>query len=388
MQYPRDNIAFKVRFRKTYRMKKNCEVKMKNGKTFFLPVAIVLLLVLTSVQIAFASPALATDDTVTLSIVNKTDETITVYLENKDATGEDYDITVNPTTTKKKNITEGEYVYEYEACGGAVQGSLDATDDVKLVIPVCKEKVKLTIVNNTSEKVVVYLENENSSSYDYEISVSKGDTKTKNIVEGEYEYEYYACGSTWDGNLTANKNVTLTINNCANMPTKMQINSHFSANVEVSLSGDKSYDFDVELGKNRVELLSGTYIFSWEACDTVFSEELRVLKNGTSEITIHSCEWYESPARVLGKPNPVKFIIRNTATFPVDIYLRGPYSYYLNIQPGSTRYVVATGDYEYGYYLDGEWNSGTFSVLPNGTTELILKPAHVFGVDSTEEPSE
>ncbi len=243
-----------------------------------------------------------------------------------------------------------------------------------------KDEFTLTVVNDSKEDVTLELKPLEGQK-EVAITVRAEDTKKREITEGKYEYYYSSCGSTWDGILKVNKDVKFVIYDCAHMPTKMQINSHLSEDVEVELSGDKNYDFDIELGKNRVELLSGTYIFSWSACDTVFSEELRVEKSGTSEITLHSCEWYESPARIYGKPNPVKFVVANTSTFPVDIYMKGPYTYFFNIQPGTTRFIVASGTYEYGYFLDGTWNTGLVSVLKNGTSTLILKPSYIFGIE-------
>lgn len=239
------------------------------------------------------------------------------------------------------------------------------------------EKVRLTIVNNSNANVTVRLDGPE----DYDITVRTGQSKTRTIVAGNYDYRYGSCGVTWDGTLEADENVELVIYDCQYVPTKMQIKSHLSEDVEVSLAGFKNYKYAIDLGKNRVELLSGDYTFSWEACGNSFSETMFVTKAGTSEITLHSCEWYDSPARIYGKPNPVKFAVYNTASFPVEIYLVGPYSYLFNIQPGKNRIIVTSGTYEYGYFLDGTWNTGTATVLQNGTSELVLTPSYIFEIE-------
>lgn len=240
-----------------------------------------------------------------------------------------------------------------------------------------EEKVRLTIVNNSNANVTISLEGPE----DYDITVRTGQSKTRSIVAGNYDYKYGSCGVTWEGTIEADEDVEYIIYDCQYVPTKLQIKSHLSEDVEVSLAGFKNYKYAIDLGKNRVNLLSGTYTFSWEACGNSFSETMFVTKAGTSEITLHSCEWYDSPARIFGKPNPVKFVVHNTASFPVEIYMVGPYSYLFSIQPGHNRFIVASGTYEYGYYLDGTWNTGTVSVLQNGTSNLILKPSYIFVIE-------
>jgi len=77
----------------------------------------------------------------------------------------------------------------------------------------------------------------------------------------------------------------------------------------------------------------------------------------------------------------VKFRVANHASFPVDMYLIGPYTYYLKIYPGMNQYIVVAGSYNYGYYLDNNLYSGRINVLRNGSVLLVIRPEHIFSIE-------
>lgn len=246
-----------------------------------------------------------------------------------------------------------------------------------LAAPLAAKKVDFKVVNKSDEVVTVKLTGPQS----YEITVEEEDDKKIQIEEGEYLIEYTSCGDFYDATITIDDDFTMTIYACGIVPTKMRVKSHLPDDVVLEMNGPKSYDFDIELGQQKVELLSGNYVYSYEACDTTFTGEIRVTKNGKTELVMHSCEWYNSPVRIYGKPNPVKFRIANQASFPVDLYLIGPYTYYFKVYPGMNQYIVVSGSYEYGYFLDNTLYSGRIGVLKNGATILVVRPMHVYGIE-------
>ena len=207
------------------------------------------------------------------------------------------------------------------------------------------------------------------------------ETKKVEIVKGDYTLEYTSCGDSYDDTLTLEDDFTMTIYACGVKPTKMRVKSHLPQKIVLKMDGPDDYKFTIKLGKTKVNLLSGWYVYSYDACGTTFSGEIRVTKNGKTELLMHSCEWFAEPARVYGKPNPVKFKIANHASFAVDMYLVGPYTYYLKVYPGMNTYILVSGSYEYGYYLDNQLHSGYIAVLRNGSGMLTITPAHIFGIE-------
>jgi hypothetical protein len=131
--------------------------------------------------------------------------------------------------------------------------------------------------------------------------------------------------------------------------------------------------------------LSGDYVFTYEACDkTEFTGEFNVTKNGKTVLYLRSCEWHNDPVRNFGKPNPVKFRIVNYASFPVDMYLIGPATYYVTVSPGVNRYIVLSGAYEFSYYVDYTLHSGVAGVNKNGLSILVISPSRVTGTEDID----
>ncbi len=225
----------------------------------------------------------------------------------------------------------------------------------------------------------------------YEVDVPRFDSKTKELPEGVYDYEYnHPCGGTRTGTLTLDKGKTWEIYPCQVAPSKVRLNSHFSQDISVNLYGPLEMsepdddDYTVELGQNPIgDVLSGTYIVSYEACDTVFAEEIFIKKNGLTQYTMHGCEWYASPARTYDKPVPVKFKIINHASFPIVLQLVGPEGALLNINPGVNIFTLIYGTYKYGYFLDHAYHTGNMMVTKNGLGQLVLRPSHIHGLPTT-----
>jgi hypothetical protein len=258
----------------------------------------------------------------------------------------------------------------------------------------------LTVTNHLNDKIIIKLieDTDDDDPAEYQIGVERFDQAKKDLPKDSYLYEYEACDRIYSGKLNLKKDINWEILPCGVEPTKMRLNSHFADNVTVTMYGPLEFQdpdeesFVVELGGNRIsEILSGHYIMSYEAaCSTVgtdpvttFSEEVRVLKSGKTQITLHGCEWYTHPARTYDKPVPVKFKIINHASFPVILQIVGPQGALLDISPGTNLVNLIYGTYNYGYFLDGKYHTGNMMVTKNGLGQVILKPAHVLALPTT-----
>jgi hypothetical protein len=256
---------------------------------------------------------------------------------------------------------------------------------------------KFTVINYTTDNIDITLtstEKNDDDEYDvYEIVAPRIDEKTKELPKGDYTYVYEVCKTTHTGTLKLKDDVEWEIFPCGVEPSKMRYNSHFAENITITMYGPlempdpEEQDFVVELGGNPIQdILSGHYIISYEAAcstvavdpKTVFTEEIRVLKSGTTQITLHGCEWYASPARIYDKPVPVKFQIVNHASFPLILQIVGPEGALLDINPGVNTFTLIYGTYKYGYFMDGAYYTGYMMVTKNGLGQLVLKPSHIF----------
>ncbi|MFC1997173.1 hypothetical protein ACFLXI_06150 [Chloroflexota bacterium] len=263
-------------------------------------------------------------------------------------------------------------------------------------------KFTLKVINQTNDTLVIYLVGEvEDESDEYKLEVDRFSTSEKDFPKNTYSYEYDYCGTTVAGTLKLKNDVEWVIYPCGVEPTKMRINSHLADKTTVTMYGPlelpepEEEEFVVELGGNRIQdILSGHYLISYEAaCSTVgtdpatvFSDEIRVLKSGKTQVTLHGCEWYTAPARTYDKPVPVKFKIVNYASFPLVLQLVGPEGALLDINPGINLVELIYGTYKFGYFLDYEYHTGYMMVTKNGLGQLNLKPSHIYALpDSLSE---
>lgn len=257
-----------------------------------------------------------------------------------------------------------------------------------------KSKYKLKIINKAMGQGDVYFIILSEDSFDIDtidwadkkneeddyvgqLIVGGGDSDSIKLEEGTYWIYYEVCGRIWDGKIKLEDDYDLVIHPCANRHTKMRINNHFGETITINFDGYDEYEFDVEFGKNRVELFSGNYSYNYDACDTEISGEIYVTKDGKSELTLHNCEWYEDPARIHGPLNPVKYKIINHASFPLIMTLIGPENYLVTADPGVNILQLVAGSYKFSYYLDYQTHSGSMFVPKHGNGSLIVRPAYV-----------
>jgi hypothetical protein len=250
-------------------------------------------------------------------------------------------------------------------------------------VALAKAQSEFTIVNKSEDEITVILRGDKS----YHITVAAGDKVTKDIDEDKYDVTYSYCGTDYDWELDFDDDYKLVLYPCKTQPTKMQVKSHLPGKVVLKLYGYEDYEINISLGKTKVDLYSGPTTYEYEACDgQVFSGEIDVAKNGTTQLVMHSCEWFLEPARNYSQPNPVKFRIVNQASFPIYMTLIGPENYLVTVNPGINVYTLISGSYKYSYFVNQQLVSGNTSVTKNGIGVLVVTPSYVFDyVDDTSD---
>jgi hypothetical protein len=243
---------------------------------------------------------------------------------------------------------------------------------------------EFTVNNLTNEDVVVKLKIPWEDAH--YVTAPAGTEVSELLDEGTYIVKYSVCGTDYHFQLLIDDKYTLTLYPCKTQPTKIQVKSHLSEKVVLKLYGYEDYEVDIKPGmKTKVELFSGNIDYEYVACGgQEFFGELMVAKNGTTQLVLHSCEWYLDPARIYGQPNLVKFKIVNQASFPVILTLIGPSNYLVTVEPGINVFTMVSGSYKYSYYQDNQPVTGSMVVTQNGLGVLVITPSYVIGyVDET-----
>jgi hypothetical protein len=237
----------------------------------------------------------------------------------------------------------------------------------------------LSIINKTNTTITVKLTSKDGAPFNKVITIPAFSNDDSALEDAVYEYEYQYCKDVMDGEITLDeKDIEMILYPCANQPTKFVVSNHMSEVVSFELLyGYEEYVFEIELGKNKVEVFSGNYVYNYDGCDTDISGDVFIRKNGTTNLILHSCEWFTDPARTYGPLNPAKYKLINHASFPIILTLIGPENYLVTVNPGVNKVKLVSGNYSYSYYLDYQITSGSMYVPVNGTGGLTLKPAYV-----------
>jgi hypothetical protein len=237
----------------------------------------------------------------------------------------------------------------------------------------------LSIINKTNATITVTLTSKDGAPFNKVIKIPAHSNDDSELEDAVYRYEYPYCDDIIDGDITLDgKDIEMIIYPCAHQPTKFIVNNHLSEAVSLELLyGYEEYVFEIELGKNKVEVFSGNYYYNYDACNTDISGDVFIRKNGTSSLVLHSCEWFTDPARIYGPLNPTKYKLINHASFPIILTLIGPENYLVTVNTGVNRVKLVSGNYRYSYFLDYQLTSGSMYVPVNGTGGLTLKPAYV-----------
>lgn len=230
----------------------------------------------------------------------------------------------------------------------------------------------LNIHNNTEDTVKINLKGPKNYSFD----AAKG-KMLKTVEEGAYDYNYTACGEKFSGEITVKDDEQwIIIDPCtADLgDAKFVVDSHLDGTVTLKLVGPESYDLQVALGTNKfIALAVGWYSYSFEACGSTYTGEVRITKNGSARITLYGCEVidYRMSLTTDSSLAPSNLRIGSHYAFPIRITLLGPSSYSFEVVPGLNRLNVVRGDYSFYYTAYGVTRSGTFSVDEAGTTFIV-----------------
>lgn len=301
-------------------------------------------------------------------------------------------------------------------------------------------KWDLKIINETLDGVKFELDNVDDDEPSYTFTVSGNSTTTKSIKHGEYLVTYQACNLTtnykgvkikfddadlWDdlgpngdgdylptagadftadmtiGSLTNDSekddnDITIILHHCDGQPikTKVVFYSHLEDDVTVELTSlneeskaRKDYSLKASTGTNRFkDIWSGSYLYTYEACDETFSGQIYIEKSGDTQFVIRSCEYLtlegygqlipqNSEEVKIDRQTPSNFTIANRSDQDFSITLVGPQTYLKKLQVGLNKYEIVPGSYQYICQVHDKVYRGTFSVPPTGAGSLTVPPA-------------
>jgi hypothetical protein len=233
----------------------------------------------------------------------------------------------------------------------------------------------LNIHNDTEESVKVTL----TGPKNYSFTLEPGKW-AKTVAEGEYKYAYGSCGQKFSGTITVKDDVTwLIISPCSAIPeyAKFVVDSHLGQQLTLTLTGPQTYALSIALGTNRfLSIQTGYYTYSYDACGSTLTSEVRVTKNGTTDLILYACEQLANHPLTPITSSPSNLRIASHYSFPIRITLLGPANYSFQLVTGLNRFNVQPGDYSYFFTAYGQNKSGFFSVNEAGATIIVspLKP--------------
>jgi len=243
---------------------------------------------------------------------------------------------------------------------------------------------ELNIHNNTEEGVNIKLNGPDN--YQWTAAVGKS---SKTVLEGDYTYEYSSCsGNKVSEDITVDSDevwITIAICGAPVEFAKFVVDSHLPGITTVEMVGPQTYSVAAELGSNKYivpGLQTGWYSFSFAACGTTFTGQVRVEKNGTGKLVLYACEQMANkeydPVSILSNTSS-NLRIGSHYAFPVRITLLGSSgfnNYSFELLLGLNRFQVAADTYDFFYTAYGVTKSGVFSVSSEGPTTFTISPLH------------
>ncbi len=142
---------------------------------------------------------------------------------------------------------------------------------------------------------------------------------------------------------------------------KLTITNSTGAAFWMTVTGAKSYTFQVVPGKNVFEVEQGEYTLSYFACGAQQSQTVNVKKGGKSLKIV--C--------VIPKAGKTPQLTIDNKTGPIYVTLTGVKSYSFSAPTGKTQFAVEPGTYQISYYACGVLNEITFVVKKKGGTLKI-----------------
>lgn len=279
---------------------------MKGQKILIVAVIAALVVALGAFTNVFAD-----DDDSTFSVTNKTDRDVVVEVYGRadipyggiegDGIENDADddsvtrIFTVPAFGSDDILLDNDdtYYYKYFACGNIVDGVLDMDEDISLTINACGfRKTIMQVKNHLGELVDLDLDGYDDYSYDIEPGLT-----IVEVYSGENTYSYNACGEEITGIIDVDESgkTQFFMRSCewydhparefgALNPVNFVIVNHASFPMILSLIGPTNYLITVEPGENRVQLVAGTYSYSYYIDYETITGSFFVRPNGNGRV--------------------------------------------------------------------------------------------------------
>lgn len=256
-----------------------------------------MLFVLVAVLFANVQPVVAAAS-YDLNIHNNTEESVKISLTGP----KNYGFTLDPGKWAK-TVVEGTYKYTVTACGQKTTGEIKVNDNNQwLTVDPCgavAEFAKFNVDSHLGQAITFTLEGPKS----YSLAIELGSNKFISLQTGFYTYSYDACGTTVSGTLRIAKNGTskFIVYGCEQLgnhltetdtstlvgaPSNLRIGSHYSFPIRVTLisTGTARYSFELVTGLNRLNVVPGSYTYSYTAYGQYRSGTFTVTEKGVSLI--------------------------------------------------------------------------------------------------------
>ncbi|MBN2502280.1 MAG: hypothetical protein JXB38_15965 [Anaerolineales bacterium] len=182
-------------------------------------------------------------------------------------------------------IEKGNYKYSYWACGKEVTGQLK-NKDTQLVMKACGStggkggkgededasggKIKITFNNQTGE--VFWVTFKGKATVYHQAAVGKS---TVELEKGNYTYSYFACAKQNEDSINVKKAETIRLkcggsggkdDDAKKGTVKIRIQNDTGGLMTMNLTGPETYSFQLPAGKQRINVIAGTYQYTVWAC--------------------------------------------------------------------------------------------------------------------------
>jgi hypothetical protein len=147
-------------------------------------------------------------------------------------------------------------------------------------------------------------------------------------------------------------------------PSKVEIANKSGANVYLILKGPQTLYLTVSPGTTKIELLKGTYQYSYWVCG--MQETGTVVVKASGKLLIPQC------GSAGGSKKLPQLVIVNKNKAPVTVYIYGPSYHTVVAKSGKTKLPVSEGTYQYSFSTDcGGYQSGSIQVKKSGGQLVI-----------------
>ena len=176
------------------------------------------------------------------------------------------------------------------------------------------------------------------------------------VAQGEYTLTYFACGAQQTKTVMVKKSGASLKLTCGKSNDKsgkvpvLTINNKTGASFYITLTGPKTYTFNVPNGESTYQVDQGTYDASYYACSEQRTDTVKIKKKG-DKLNI-SCTKAKT-----GKE--IAVTVNNQTGGTLYMTLTGPATYNFTIPAGKTKIYVLKGTYEYSVWGSCGSETGT-----------------------------